>query len=146
MNLTDVPGDPGRKQKHKRVGRGEGSGHGKTSGRGHKGAKARQGGTKGPGFEGGQLPFYRRIPKFGFVNPFRVEYAVVNLDQLNAFDDGTQVTPELLYEKRLVRPRGAPVKVLGRGKLNRKLAVKADAFSACAKEKIEAAGGSAERI
>jgi len=146
MNLTDVPGDPGRKQQRKRVGRGEGSGHGKTSGRGHKGRKSRSGGTSAHGFEGGQMPFYRRIPKYGFINPFRTEYAVVNLAQLSQFDDGAEITPEVLYDRKLVRPRGAPVKVLGQGSLTKNLSVRADAFSASAKEKIEAAGGRADVI
>ncbi|MCX7017251.1 MAG: 50S ribosomal protein L15 [Candidatus Sumerlaeota bacterium] len=145
MNLSDLPGDPGRKQKPKRLGRGEGSGRGRTAGRGNKGAKSRQGRAHGMAFEGGQMPYFRRIPKFGFHNPFRREYAVVNLAQLNEFEDGTEVTVEILYDKRLVRPKGAPVKILGNGDLKKKLTVRADAFSASAKEKIEAAGGSAIR-
>ncbi len=146
MNLSDIPGDPGRQQARKRVGRGEGSGLGRTSGRGNKGQQSRAGSHKsaGAGFEGGQTPFFRRIPKRGFNNMFRMEYAVVNLDKLNVFEDGAEVTPELLYEKRLIRPKDAPVKVLGQGELKKKLTVRADAFSASAKEKIAAAGGTAE--
>lgn len=146
MNLSDLPGDPGRKQKRKRIGRGEGSGHGKTSGHGHKGASARSGAGRRYGFEGGQMPFYRRVPKRGFNNLFRKEYAVVNLEQLNQFDDGAEVTNEALYDRGLIRPKGAPVKVLGQGDLSKKLTVRVDAFSASARQKIEAAGGAAEAV
>ncbi len=147
MNLSDLPGDPGRKQKRKRVGRGEGSGLGKTSGRGHKGAQSRSGGTgKNLGFEGGQTPFHRRVPKVGFTNRFRTEYAVVNLSKLNAFDDGAEVTLDVIYKQRLASPKGVPVKVLGDGELTKKIKVQANAFSASAKKKIEEAGGSVEVI
>jgi large subunit ribosomal protein L15 len=146
MNLTDVPGDPGRKQKRRRVGRGEGSGHGKTCGRGHKGAQSRSGTAKGGGFEGGQMPFYRRVPKRGFSNRSRVEYAVVNVERLNAFEDGAEVTVQRLFEERMIRPRTASVKILGVGELTKKLTVRAHAFSKSAREKIAAAGGTAEAI
>lgn len=146
MNLTDVPGDPGRKQKRKRIGRGPGSGQGKTSGKGHKGAKARAGSPTPRGFEGGQTPFHRRVPKRGFNNIFRREYVPINVSQLEAFDAGAEITPSLLYEKKLARPKGAPIKVLGQGELSKKLTVRANAFSASARQKIEAAGGVAEVI
>lgn len=135
------------RKKRKRVGRGIGSGHGKTSTRGMKGQKARSGGGKGPGFEGGQMPLYRRLPKRGFSNaPFKQEYAEVNLAQLQGFEAGTVVTPELLLERRVVRRLRSGVKVLGEGDLSVPLTVRAHAFSASAAAKIEAAGGKAEVI
>lgn len=138
---------PGQKRTaRKRVGRGIGSGTGKTSGKGHKGQKARSGGVKGAGFEGGQMPLQRRLPARGFTNPFRVEYEIVNLTDLNRFESGSEVTPELLRETRLVRKAGAPIKVLGRGELDRSLTIRAHRFSRSALEKIEAAGGKAEVI
>jgi large subunit ribosomal protein L15 len=118
---------------------------GKTAGRGQKGQKARSGGGVRPGFEGGQMPLVRRLPKRGFKNPFRVEYEVVNVGQLNIFEPGTEVTPELLRARRLVR-RDLPVKILGEGELDRPLVVRAQAFSASAREKIVAASGTAEVI
>lgn len=127
----------------RRIGRGDSSGQGKTSGRGQKGQKAR--GKVRVGFEGGQMPLYRRIPKRGFTNINRKEYAVVNLDGLNRFDDGAEVTPESLKEAGLVKKSSA-VKVLGNGKLNKKLTVKASKFSATAVAAIEAAGGKTEVI
>jgi len=142
LTLSNIGPKKGAKKKRKRVGRGPGSGHGKTSTRGHKGQKARSGGAKGPGFEGGQMPLYRRLPKRGFKNPFRIEYEVVNLDQLEQkFSEGEVVTIAALKEKRLVR-RDLPVKILGRGELTKKLTVEAHAFSEKAKKAIESAGGS----
>jgi large subunit ribosomal protein L15 len=146
MDLGNLKPAPGSKKRRKRVGRGDGSGHGKTAGRGHKGHKARTGGGSRPGFEGGQMPLVRRVPKRGFRNPFRKEYAVVNLKQLESFEAGTEVTPELLRDRGLIRKGAAPVKVLGDGELGKALTVKAHRFSARAAEKIEAAGGKAERI
>ena len=139
---------PGRGAKHsqKRVGRGPGSGHGKTSCRGGKGQTARSGGNVQPGFEGGQMPLQRRLPKRGFTNIFRTEFQVVNVGQLEAFDAGSEVTPEALRGRRLVRRGAAPVKVLADGALSRALTVKAHAVSAAARVKIEAAGGRVELI
>lgn len=144
MKIHNLPGDPGRQQKRKRVGRGEGSGRGKTAGRGHKGQGARSGGTVPAYFEGGQMPLVRRIPKFGFHNPFRTEYEVVNLSALEKkFEAGATVDQQAMREARLVRTR-RPVKVLGNGQITKALKVKADAFSQSAKDKIAAAGGTAE--
>jgi large subunit ribosomal protein L15 len=135
------------KHPKKRIGRGQGSGNGKTAGRGHKGAKSRSGFHYKRGFEGGQMPLHRRVPKRGFHNPFRVEYEVVNLDTLEArFDAGAIVTPELLRERRLVQSAAKPVKVLGRGEIAKKLTVRAHSFSGKAAEKIAAAGGAAETL
>jgi large subunit ribosomal protein L15 len=145
MDLSELR-PPVRRQRRKRVGRGIGSGHGKTSGKGHKGQKARSGGVKGPGFEGGQLPLQRRLPQlYRFTNaPFRVEYEVVNVGDLErlGLPAGSEVTPELLAERRLVRRRTDAVKVLAKGELTVPLQVRAHAFSAAARAKIEAAGGS----
>ncbi|RPF50005.1 50S ribosomal protein L15 [Aquisalibacillus elongatus] len=129
-----------------RVGRGMASGNGKTSGRGHKGQKARSGGNNRPGFEGGQMPLFQRLPKRGFTNINRKEYTIVNLETLNRFEDGTEVTPELLLESGAISKVKAGVKVLGNGNLEKKLTVKAQKFSASAKEAIEAAGGQTEVI
>ena len=128
----------------KRIGRGAGSGNGKTSGKGHKGQKARAGRGMRPGFEGGQMPLQRRVPKRGFNNVFRTEYNVVNLSALNQFEDGATVDIQALMDKGLVKGLKDGVKVLGNGELTRKLTVSANAFSKSAKEKIEAAGGKAE--
>lgn len=129
----------------KRIGRGPGSGNGKTSGKGHKGQNARSGGGVRPGFEGGQLPLFRRLPKRGFTNAkFKTEYAVINLSDLNKFEDGAVVTPELLKEMGLVKQQLDGIKVLGNGKLEKKLVVKAHKFSNVAKEQIEKLGGKAE--
>ncbi|WP_274365205.1 50S ribosomal protein L15 [Paenibacillus thermotolerans] len=147
MKIHELQPAPGARQKaRKRVGRGTGSGLGKTSGKGHKGQNARSGGGVRPGFEGGQNPLYRRLPKRGFNNPFRKEYAIVNLDKLNAFADGTEVTPELLLESGIIGNPLAGVKVLGEGELKVKLTIKAHKFSKSAAEKISAAGGTAEVI
>ncbi len=145
MDLSNLHPPEGARRKRKRIGRGEGSGTGVTAGRGHKGAKSRSGFKRKRGFEGGQMPLHRRVPKRGFHNPFRVEYAVVNLDTLSArFDDGTEVTPELLRDRRIVRRSRALIKVLGRGELSKRLTVKAHRFSAAASQAIAAAGGQVE--
>lgn len=147
MGLDNLCPPDGARRKKKRVGRGEGSGKGVTAGRGHKGAKSRSGFKRKRGFEGGQMPLHRRVPKRGFRNPFRTEYAVVNLDTLSErFDDGTEVTPELLRERRIVRRSRALIKVLARGEISKKLTVKAHRFSARAREAIDAAGGSVELL
>lgn len=146
MKLHELQPNPGSKTAPKRLGRGVGSGLGKTSGKGHKGAKARSGGGKGPGFEGGQMPLIRRVPKRGFTNVFRKVYAFVNVEQLDTFNDGETVTIEALLERRIVRKELDGVKVLGNGQLTKKLTVQVNAFSASAKEKIEALGGKAEVI
>lgn len=146
MKLSDLKPAAGSSKKRKRVGRGDGSGHGKTSCRGHKGQRARSGGGTRPGFEGGQMPLQRRIPKRGFHNPFRVEAAVINLSHLETFPSGTDVTPELLAQKGLVRGKNRRIKILGDGSLSKALNVKAHGFSSQAAEKIEAAGGKAELI
>ena len=147
MSLNNLRPPRGAKRDRKRVGRGPGSGHGKTATRGSKGAKSRSGFRFKRGFEGGQMPLHRRVPKRGFHNPFRVEYAVVNLDTLaEVFDTGSSVTPELLRERGLVRLAHAPVKVLGRGDISKQLTVHAHKFSGSAAKKIAAAGGAAELI
>jgi large subunit ribosomal protein L15 len=146
MRLDDLRPAPGSSRKRKRVGRGDGSGHGKTSGRGHKGQGARSGGNTKPGFEGGQMPLQRRLPKRGFHNPFRIEMSVVNLSQLDSFSADSDVTPETLMQHGYVSGKARRVKVLGDGTLTKSLRVRAHGFSAKAKEKIEAAGGTAELI
>src|SRR2546429_5967786 len=147
MSLNNLRPPKGMKHAKKRIGRGQGSGQGKTAGRGHKGAKSRSGFRFKRGFEGGQMPLHRRVPKRGFHNPFRVEYAVVNLDTLGeVFDAGSEVTPDLLRERGLVRHATALVKVLGRGDIAKKLTVRAHKFSGSAADKIAAAGGAAEVI
>ena len=147
MGLDKLKPAEGSKGKKFRVGRGQGSGNGKTAGRGHKGAQSRSGWGKKRGFEGGQMPLHRRVPKRGFNNIFRVEYAVVNLDTLvEVFDAGSDVTPELLRERGLVREKRALIKVLGRGDVTKKLTVRAHKFSETAAQKIAAAGGVAEVI
>lgn len=147
MNITDIRPAEGSAKKNKRVGRGVGSGHGKTSCKGHKGQKARSGGTVGLGFEGGQMPLQRRLPKIGFKNePFKVEYAVINLDRINGLQGIDVITPEVLKEKRIIRDMKDGLKVLGAGKIERPVTVKATAFSASAAEKIAAAGGKTEVI
>ncbi|MDI6894013.1 MAG: 50S ribosomal protein L15 [Bacillota bacterium] len=145
MRVGDLRPAPGSRKSPKRVGRGIGSGHGKTAGRGHKGQKARAGGGVRPGFEGGQMPLQRRMPKRGFTNPFRREYAVVNLDQLNRFPDGTVVTEDLLRKEGLVK-KNLPVKVLARGSLERQLEVRVHAVSEKAGEVIAARGGRVEVV
>ncbi len=146
MKLHELSPAPGSRQERKRVGRGTGSGMGKTSTRGHKGQNARSGGGVRPGFEGGQNPLYRRLPKRGFTNPTRKEYAIVNIEELNSFEAGTEVTPELLFEQGIVKNAKSGIKFLGNGEVTVKLTVKANKFSQSAVEKIEAAGGKTEVI
>ena len=147
MGLNNLRPPAGMKHPKKRIGRGQGSGNGKTAGRGHKGAKSRSGFHYKRGLEGGQMPLHRRVPKRGFHNPFRFEYEVVNLDMLEAkFEAGTVITPELLREEGLVAGGKAPVKILARGEIKKKLTVKAHKFSGKAAEKLAAAGGNAEVI
>ena len=145
MRLHDLSPADGSKSKRKRVGRGPGSGLGKTAGRGEKGQKSRSGYSKRPGFEGGQMPLVRRVPKRGFTNIFRVEYAVINVGDLAQGSTGSEVTPESLAADGLVR-RGKPLKVLGDGEIDRAIQVRAHAFSASARAKIEAAGGACEEL
>jgi large subunit ribosomal protein L15 len=147
MSLHKLRPPKGAKHPKKRLGRGMGSGHGKTASRGTKGAKSRSGFRFKRGFEGGQMPLHRRVPKRGFHNPFRVEYAVVNLDTLGeVFEAGSAVTPEVLRERGLVRLATAPIKILGRGEIAKALTVRAHKFSGSAAQKIAAAGGAAEVI
>lgn len=146
MKLHELKPAEGSRKVRNRVGRGTGSGNGKTSGKGHKGQNARSGGGVRPGFEGGQTPLFQRLPKRGFTNIHRKEYAIINLDALNRFEDGTEVTPELLVETGLVSKLNAGLKVLGNGSIEKKLTVRAHKFSSSAKEAIEAAGGSVEVI
>ena len=145
MDLSNLKPAKGAKHSKKRVGRGHGTGQGAQAGRGHKGAQSRSGFKFKRGFEGGQMPLHRRVPKRGFHNPFRTEYAVVNLDALaEQFDAGTVVTPELMREKGLVRGKRLQIKVLARGDVSKQLTVKAHKFSGKAAEKLAAAGGAAE--
>ena len=144
MKLHDLKPAVGATTAPKRLGRGTGSGLGKTSGMGHKGAKARSGGGKRPGFEGGQMPLTMRLPKRGFTNKWRVEYATVNVDRLNIFEDGAVVTPVELVESGILKNVQDGVKILGNGEITKKLTVQANKISATAKEKIEAAGGKVE--
>lgn len=148
MKLHDIKPNPGAKHRRKRLGCGESSGQGKTSGRGHKGQKSRSGGGVRPGFEGGQMPLHRRLPKKGFNNTkFQDKIAIVNVSQLNErFEDGAAVTEASLREAGLISGQIDAVKVLGNGDLERKLTVTVDAVSASAKEKIEKAGGSVEQV
>jgi len=146
MKLHELQPAPGSKTKQRRLGRGPGSGLGKTSGKGHKGAKARSGGGKAPGFEGGQMPLTRRLPKSGFTNIFRKEYAEVKVGNLEIFEDGTVVTVDLLKEAGLVKNLRDGVKILGTGELTRKLTVQVQRFTGSAREKIEQAGVRAEEV
>jgi large subunit ribosomal protein L15 len=146
MGLNNLRPAKGSVRQRKRVGRGPGSGLGKTSGRGEKGQKSRSGYSRKVGFEGGQMPLHRRVPKRGFTNPFRKEYAEVNLERLEAFEAGTIVTPEVLREHGLVKSFRDGVKILAKGKLTKALTVRAHKFSAKAQEEIGKAGGKAEVI
>ena len=146
MKLNELSPAQGSARAAWRKGRGAGSGNGKTAGKGHKGQNARSGGGVRPGFEGGQLPLYRKLPKRGFKNRFAVNYAIVNVAALNKFEDGAVVDLEALMAAKLVRKELDGVKILGEGELTKKLTVKATVFSATAKEKIEAAGGKIEEV
>ena len=145
MKIQDLTPAAGSTKKVKRIGRGMGSGHGRTATKGHKGQKARSGGTKGPSFEGGQTPLQRRLPKRGFKNyPFKREYAVINLSDLEKMADAAVVTPETIFERGIVKDLKSGIKILGGGTISKAITVKAHAFSASAVEKINAAGGKAE--
>jgi large subunit ribosomal protein L15 len=147
MKLHELSPNPGAKKERKRVGRGTGSGHGKTSGKGHKGQNSRAGGGVRPGFEGGQMPLIRRLPKRGFSNePFRTRYEVLNVEALDRFEVGTVVTPELLEETRVLKNATTGLKILGTGEITKALTVRAHKVSESARAKIEAAGGTVELI
>ena len=146
MKLHELSPSEGSKKKAFRVGRGHGSGNGKTSGKGQKGQKARSGGGVRPGFEGGQMPIYRRLPKRGFTNIFAKNYTSINVEDLNKFDNGTEITAEVLKENGVIKKINDGIVVLGRGDLNKKVTIKAKRFSKSAEEKISAAGGKAEVI
>ena len=146
MKLHELSPAPGSAKAAWRKGRGPGSGNGKTAGKGHKGQNARSGGGVRPGFEGGQLPLYRKLPKRGFKNRFAVNYAIVNVAALNAFEDGSTVNLDKLMEAGIIRKPLDGLKVLGNGEITKKLTVEATVFSATAKEKIEAAGGKTEVV
>jgi large subunit ribosomal protein L15 len=146
MKIQDFKPAVGSTKKNKRVGRGIGSGHGKTSCKGHKGQKARSGGSVGPAFEGGQMPMQRRLPKRGFKNIFSIEYAIVNLRDIAGLEGLDVITPETLIERGLVKDLKNGLKILGEGEIKRPVTVRADAFSASATAKIAAAGGKAEVV
>ena len=146
MKLHELKPNPGSVKKRKRLGRGTASGQGKTAGRGMNGQGSRSGGGTRPGFEGGNMPLYRRLPKRGFTNIFGTQYAELNVEALNQFDDGAEITPELLKSMGILKKQLDGVKILGNGELEKKLTVKAHKFSKSAVEKIEAAGGKAEVI
>lgn len=146
MKLHELKPAVGSKKAPKRIGRGTGSGLGRNAGKGEKGQNARTGGGVRPGFEGGQMPLYRRLPKRGFTNPFAKEYVTINVERLNIFEDGTEVTPELLLETRVVSKLMDGVKILGNGNVEKNLTVKGCKFSKSAAEKIVAAGGKVEVI
>jgi len=146
MKLNQLTAVPGAMKEPKRIGRGHGSGNGKTAGKGHKGQKARAGHGMRPGFEGGQMPLQRRIPKRGFNNIFAKEVVCVNVGSLNSFEDGAEVNVDALLEAGVLRKSGDALKILANGELSKKLTVKANAFSEAAKAKIEAAGGKAEVV
>ncbi len=146
MKLHELSPSEGSRKKSFRVGRGHGSGNGKTSGRGQKGQNSRSGGGVRPGFEGGQMPIYRRLPKRGFTNIFAKKYTSINVEELNKFDNGAEITAETLKESGVIKKINDGIVILGRGDLNKKLTVKAKRFSKSAEEKISAAGGKAEVI
>ncbi len=146
MNLHELRPARGAKKRRKRIGRGPGSGHGKTATKGHKGLLARSGGGKRPGFEGGQMPLIRRLPKFGFSNPFRTQYAIVNLKSLEHWTGGETITPQAMVEAGLVKRSKLPIKILGSGEVKRPFVVQAHKFSKSAEAKIQAAGGRVEVI
>ncbi|KAF5056452.1 50S ribosomal protein L15 [Proteiniclasticum sp. QWL-01] len=144
MKLHELKSPEGSRKAPKRLGRGTGSGLGRNSGKGEKGQNSRTGGGVRPGFEGGQMPLFRRLPKRGFTNPFSKEYNAINLDRLNIFENGTEVTEQLLLEKGVISKKLDGVKILGNGTIEKALTVKVSKFSKSASEKIEAAGGKAE--
>lgn len=144
MKLHELKPAAGSRKAPKRIGRGTGSGLGRNAGKGEKGQNARSGGGVRPGFEGGQMPLYRRLPKRGFTNPFSKEFVSINVDRLNIFENGTEITPEILLEKRVISKVKDGVKILGNGTLEKSLTVKGCKFSKSAIEKIEAAGGKVE--
>lgn len=146
MNLSTLRPNEGSKRSSFRVGRGHGSGNGKQAGKGHKGQKARSGGGVRPGFEGGQMPLYRRLPKRGFTNRNSVEIVAINVDLLNRFEDGAVVSVESMIQAGIIKNPRDGVKILGKGEITKKLTVQANAFSASAKEKIEAVGGKTEEV
>ena len=146
MKLHELKPNPGSSKNRKRLGRGTATGQGTTAGRGMNGQKSRSGGGVRPGFEGGQMPLYRRLPKRGFTNIFGTQFAEINVEMLNKFEDGAEITPELLKSEGIIKKQLDGVKVLGNGELAKKLTVKAHKFSKSAVEKIEAAGGKAEVI
>lgn len=146
MKLHELKPNPGSSRNRKRLGRGTATGQGKTAGRGMNGQKSRSGGGTRPGFEGGQMPLYRRLPKRGFTNIFGTEFAEINVELLNRFEEGAEVTPELLKSEGVLKKQLDGVKILGNGELTKKLTVKAHKFSKTAIKKIEAAGGKAEVI
>ncbi|MBA3016307.1 MAG: 50S ribosomal protein L15 [Proteobacteria bacterium] len=144
MNLSNLSPYPGSTKQRKRIGRGQGTGQGKQSGKGHKGYKARSGSSISPGFEGGQMPLHRRLPKRGFTNPFKKEYGIVNVKDLEVFDDNTLIDSQLLHTKGLVGKKYTLIKLLGTGEITKKLIVKLSSVSESAKLKIESAGGKIE--
>jgi large subunit ribosomal protein L15 len=146
MRIEDLSPAPGSKKSKKRVGRGDGSGHGKTACRGENGQKSRSGGPKGPGFEGGQMPLIRRVPKRGFHNNFRKEYAEVNLRDLTRIEGKDVITPDVMFDEGIVKKMGAGIKILSVGEIGRAVTIQAHKFSKAAVLKIEAAGGKAEEI
>ncbi len=146
MNLHNLAPAPGSKKRRKRIGRGPGSGHGKTATKGHKGILARSGGGKRPGFEGGQMPLVRRLPKFGFTNPSRIEYSIVNLKSFEQWEGEGTVTPQAMVDAGLIKRKRLPIKILGVGELKKSLVVQAHKFSKSAEAKIQAAGGRVEVI
>jgi large subunit ribosomal protein L15 len=146
MKLGDLRPAEGSRRRNKRVGRGIGSGHGKTSCRGHKGQKSRSGHAKGPGFEGGQMPLQRRLPKRGFKPRFKIGYAIINLRDISRIEELNTITPDILVERGIIKDLKDGLKVLGEGEIQKPLTIKADAFSASALAKIAAAGGKAEII
>jgi large subunit ribosomal protein L15 len=146
MNLHDLTPAKGAKKRRKRIGRGPGSGHGKTATKGHKGLLARSGGGKRPGFEGGQMPLIRRLPKFGFVNNFRTEYSIVNVSSFRDWDGSGTITPQAMVDAGLVKRKTLPIKILGNGELKKSLVIQAHKFSKSAEAKIQSAGGRVEVI
>jgi large subunit ribosomal protein L15 len=146
MNLHDLTPAKGAKKRRKRIGRGPGSGHGKTATKGHKGLLARSGGGKRPGFEGGQMPLIRRLPKFGFVNNYRTEYSVLNLKSFENWTGSEMITPQAMVDAGLVKRKTLPIKILGNGELKKSLVIQAHKFSKSAETKIQAAGGRVEVI